>query len=242
MPWTRYTLASLRTHLAARVDQVPYWSPEEQRLALNEGLAFWNLLTGTWKTRVTIDADPASSPLMALPATLVFGVRVAYQGQPLANSSLVDLMRGRPSCWTENVGTGAPVPTRPMIWAPVSLALIAVWPRVDRFIPGAITVDGIAATPTLTSEDASVDLEDGVLDVLLGYALHALTFKEGWQRFAATGQYLKAFLALAAEQNSQLTASAAFRQYMGQARKDLVPTRGVPERLTAAVSAAGSPE
>lgn len=231
MPWSRHTLASLRRDLQHRVEVVPYWTAEEARLALNEGLSFWNLLTGTWKRRVTLDADPANDPFMALPSTLVFGARVAYQSQPLASGSLHDLLRGRPGAWTETTASGGDVPTVPKVWAPVSLSLIFIWPRPAVFTAAAITVDGIATTPVLTYEPDAVDLEDGVVGVLLDYALHVLAFKEG-ARFAATTPLMQAFLAHAAEQNDQLTRSAAYRQYMGLARKDLVPTRGGQSRLT----------
>jgi hypothetical protein len=243
MPWTRHTLSSLRARLQERVETVPFWTPEEARLALTEGLAFWNLLTGTWKARVTLDAAPASDPLLVLPTSLVFGARVAYQGQPLAPGSLAGLFRGRPTWWTETTASGGDVPTRPLLWAPVSLQLLAVWPAPAAFVASAFTVDGVAATPQLLVDASAVDLEDGVLDVLLGYALHALTFKEGWARFVGTVGHLKAFLALAGEQNTQLTQSAAYRQYMGlDRRRDLVPTRGGMERLTATVAQAGAAE
>lgn len=233
MPWSRHTLASLRRDLQHRVEVVPYWSAEEARLALNEGLLFWNLLTGTWKTRVTLDAAPASSPLVALPSTLVFGTRIAYQSQPLASGSLIDLLRGRPGMWTETTASGGDVPTRPMIWAPFSLASVFIWPRPAVFVANAYTVDGVAQTPVLDYEDEAVDLEDGVLEVLLGYALHVMAFKEGARFGATTTTLMRDFLALAAEQNDQLTKSAAYRQYMGLARKDLVPTRGGESRLSA---------
>lgn len=232
MPWTSHTLASLRRDLQHRVEVVPYWTQEEARLALNEGLWCWNLLTGTWKARVTVDADPANDPLTGLPSTLVFGTRIAYQSQPLAQGSLHDLLRGRPGAWTETTASGGDVPTRPMVWAPVSLSTVFIWPRPAAFVAAAFTVDGVAATPVLTNEADAVDLEDGVWEVLLDYALHTLAFKEG-ARFASTQPLMQGFLALAAEQNDQLTKSAAFRQYMGLARKDLVPTRGGQSRLSA---------
>lgn len=243
MPWTRTTLAALRRRLQERVETVPFWTAEEARLAINEGLSFWNLLTGTWKARITLDATPASDPLIALPLSLVFGARVAYQGQPLALDSLPSFFRARPDWWTETTATAGDVPTRPLMWAPVSVQLIAVWPRPALLVAGAFTVDGVAATPVLVSEDDAVDLDDGVLDVLLGYALHVMTFKEGWARFASTTAHLKAFLALAGEQNGQLTQSAAYRAYMGlDRRRDLVATRGGGERLGQAVQGAGAME
>jgi hypothetical protein len=240
MPHTRYTLADLHQALAGRVEHVPFWTTNEGTLAIQEALGFWNLLTGYWKARITLDATPGSDPLMALPTSLVFGARVAYLGQPLALGSLPDLLRGQPNWWTETTTDGGDVPTRPLVWAPVSLQLIAVWPRPASVVPGAFTVNGVAATPSLSSDNTAVDLDDGVLHVLLGYALHVLTFKQGWARFTATMPLLQEFLSMAAEQNTQLTASAAYRQMMGlDRRRDLVPTRGGQSRLAGAVQGAG---
>lgn len=243
MPWTRTTLAALRQRLLERVEGVPFWTPEEARLALQEGLEFWNLLTGTWQARASVDADPANDPFMALPTTLTFGARVAYQGQPLALDALPSFFRARPNWWVETTATGGDVPTRPLLWAPVSVQLIAVWPRPAAFVASAFTVDGLAATPTLATDADAVDLDDSVHDVLLGYALHTLSFKEGWMRFVATTGQMQAFLALAAERTTQLTQSAAFRQYMGlDRRRDLVPTRGGPSKVGETLAQIGGPE
>lgn len=230
MPWTRHTLSSLRRRLEERVELQPFWTPTEARDALNEGLAFWNLLTGTWKQKVTLHATPSNDPLLALPSTLVFGMRVAFEGRPLALDSLAGCFRGRPGWWTETTATGGDVPTRPMIWAPVSLRLIAVWPTPATITIDAWTIDGVAATPVLVTPEEGVDLEDGVLEPLLGYSLHAMALKEGWARFESTIDLMRGFLQVAAEHNSQLTATAAYRQYMGLDRKDLRPSRGVGTR------------
>jgi hypothetical protein len=243
MPHARYTLADLHQALQARVEHVPFWTTAEGTLAIQEALSFWNLLTGYWKTRITVHATPGSDPLVALPTSLVFGARVAYLNQPLALGSLPDLLRGQPGWWTETVATGGGVPTRPMVWAPVSLQLIAVWPKPTTVVLNAFTIDGVAATPQLSSDEVAVDLDDGVLHVLLGYALHVLTFKQGWARFSATLPLLQAFLAMAGEQNTQLTASAAYRQMMGlDRRRDLVATRGGVSALAGAIQGAGGME
>lgn len=230
MPWTRHTLSSLRRRLEERVELQPFWTPTEARDAINEGLALWNLLTGTWKRRVTLHATPSNDPFVALPSTLVFGMRVAFQDQPLALGSLTGFFRGRPGWWTETTAAGGDVPTRPMVWAPVSLRLIAVWPTPADITLDAWTIDGVAATPVLTAPEESVDLEDGVLEPLLGYCLHAMTFKEGWGRFQPTMALLSQLLSSAAEHNSQLSATAAYRQFMGTGRPDQRPSRGVGTR------------
>ncbi len=238
MAWTRETLSSLRRALDARVEDVPFWTDLEARLALNEALSFWNLLTGYWSQTVLLPTAPGD-PFVGLPGSILFRTRVSYAGAPLAQSSLPDLFRGRPGWWQEVAGGPGDLPLAPRIWAPVSLSLIALWPQPATPALTALEVIGIARTPTLIAEDDPVDLEDGVLNHLLGYALHALTFKEGWARFAGTVPAMQAFLHAAGEANGQLTASAAYRQYLGLDRaKDLRPTRS-HSRLAGSLAQAG---
>lgn len=236
MPWTRETLSSLRTQLEARVESSPFWTTEEARLALNEALSFWQLLTGYWYAAEDVQIL-AGDPFFATSAAILFRTRVTYQGLPLADSSLTDLFRGRPNWWTETTADGGDVPTRPTVWAPMSLTLLAVWPQPAGI--ATLTVQGLSRTPVLAAEADPVDIEDGIVDHILGYALHVLTFKEGWARFAGTTVAMQEFLKAAGEENGQLTASGAYRQYLGlDQAKHLRPTRG-KSRLGGSVAMAG---
>lgn len=233
MAWTRETLASLRRALASRVEAAPYWTDLEAQLALNEALECWNLLTGTWVSSQSVVIG-LGDPFLSVSAGILFNTRVTHQNLPLAKSSLADLFRGRPGWWNELTTAGGDTPTTPKVWAPVSLTLLAVWPQPA--IPQTLVVTGAAATPILTEDSGAVDLDDGVIDSLVDYALHVLAFKEGWARFSGTQALMQGFLKAAAEQNSQLNASGAFRAYLGMdAGKGLRRTKDAPERLSAIV-------
>jgi hypothetical protein len=244
MAWAHETLASLRLALDSRVEESQFWTEEEARLALNEALECWNLLTGYWSQTVTVQVGPGT-PIVGLPASILFRTRVTHAALPLAPSSLPDLFRGRPGWWNETTDAGGDTPTVPKVWAPVSLTMLAIWPQPATI--QTLTVTGVAATPILLEDSDPVDLEDGVVDAITGYAQHALTFKEGWTRFASTQSLMKDFLDMAGEENAQLNASAAYRQYLGNdRRRGLRPTLDAPERLGGVVGGgnmtAGAPQ
>src|SRR5215831_546298 len=118
MPYQQYTWAQLRPRLTDRWEDVPFWTDPEALLAFNEALRVWNTLTGWWKRRVSLTTI-ASAYYYALPATLVYRMRVEVNGKALFNSSLSDLDNGRRHWMTETTTTGNGVPGRPSMWAPV---------------------------------------------------------------------------------------------------------------------------
>jgi len=73
--YTTTTLADLQSLMAQRWDQVVFWTAEEARLALNEALREWNLLTGRWRTRVALSVL-AADPFVSLPSSMTYGMRV----------------------------------------------------------------------------------------------------------------------------------------------------------------------
>jgi hypothetical protein len=224
-----FTLVDLRERLADRYEDVPFWTADDCNDALNEALLVWNLLTGYWRTTLELPAI-AYTWDYDLTEALVFGARVQYNDQPLDVTSLWELDQGRPGWRSETTASGGSVPTKPLLWAPVSLLYIHIWPA-PIVSGGTYTVDGVAATPRLRFDDDTVDLGEELLAPLLDGALHMAAFVEGGDRFTATDAHWQAFLAAAVEHNGQLTRSALFRRYLGLDRgRDLRPTRGVPER------------
>jgi hypothetical protein len=105
----------------------------------------------------------------------------------------------------------------------VSLRSVYLWPADAGGT--VITVEGIAATPVLSDDGDTIDLGTEQLDALLGYALHALSFKKGGAAFAATEDLFKAFLAAAADKNDLITTSTTYRRVMGLDHRDLKPIR-----------------
>ena len=113
MPYQVSTLAALQDSLAGRADGSIFWTPEEGRLALNEALRDWNLLTGHWRTTLILStiAPVAGVPTVeyALGATLTYGMRIRVGSAPaLIPTSIFELDYGRPSWRFETIAWSPP--------------------------------------------------------------------------------------------------------------------------------------
>lgn len=230
MPYQAITLERARNLLRSRTDSSVFWTDEEARLALNEALREWNLLTGRWKTRLTVTV-PAQTARVPLPDAFTFGARVLRtDGQALDPTSLVELDLGLPAWRQQTTSDGGTVPTSPRLWAPESLTTIVLWPHLQA--AGSLVVDGIAATPLLDTDASWVDLGAEHVTPILGMALHLLTFKEGGPRFRATRPLWVAFLQAACQENTRLKGQQVFRRLAGlDRRRDLQPLRVDGTRL-----------
>lgn len=217
MAYQQYTLAALRDLLRQRWNGNPFWQPVEEPLYLNEGVRTWQMLTGYWRRQITVETI-AGELEYSLPATMLYRLRVAHQSGPMRPTSLTSLDRARPSWMSETTATGGEVPTRPIFWAPVSLTIIHVWPA-PAVAHQVFTIDGLSATPVLAAETDYLDLGSDVLDVLLGYALHAASFKRQGVWFEQTWPWWMAFLQAAVAQNSLIKTSQAYRRAMAMDRQ-----------------------
>ena len=227
MAITRYSLADLRLRVQDRLESVPWYPVDSLDAAINESLLLWNLLTGQWRTRITLTTT-ANTIDYALPASLVFGTRLQFLTAPMGQASLWEFDQGMGGWRSQTTASGGTVPTRPMLWAAVSLTLIHIWPA-DAVGGNSILVDGVAATPVLTQASDYLDLGEESLSPLLDCAAHLAVFSEGTDRFAATDPQWMAFLQAAAGQNQQLKRSAQMRRYLGLDKgRFLRPTRGGP--------------
>jgi hypothetical protein len=229
MAYTAKTWSALRQDLAESTDQNPFWDNQEALDAVNEALLLWNLLTGTWRRTVTLPTI-ANQYEYVMPATMLYRTRITFNAQPLSSSSREEFNLGRPRWRTETTASGGDVPTRPTLFAPISLYLIYIWPA-DAVGGGTLSVDGISATPQLVEDGDTVDLGNEQLSTILDFALHVLTFKKQGQAFAATQPLFKAFLAAAAEKNSLIKTSTIYRRVMGLDRRDLKPYKNIPTDL-----------
>lgn len=208
-----YTLANLQTQLAERADGSPFWTAQEATDALNEALLTWNAFTGFWKDTVTITTTTMNWDY-ALPASIVFGMRVTFNNKVLNQASIGDMDYGHPGWQSQNTATGGNVPTEPKNWLPLSVDMIAIWPA-DAVGGNVLRVDGVSTTPQLTLASDFIDIGVEELNAILGYALHVMALKEGGARFEATMPYFIEFLKQAAEENDQLTNSSMYRSIIG---------------------------
>jgi hypothetical protein len=231
MPYQTTTLADLTAQMTQRWDQAVFWTPEEARLAINEVLRDWNLLTGRWRRRLILSTS-AGAVEYGLGATMTYGMRVVIGTPPLTVSSILELDLGRPTWRSETTASGGDVPTEPTIWAPISLQRIAIWPATADAGVNNLLVDGVANTPVLVEQADLVDLGEEILDYLVDMALHVAAFTEAGPRWRATQKYFDAFLQAAMEENGLLKANQAFRRWAGlDRRRDLQKPKDAPNQL-----------
>jgi hypothetical protein len=238
VPYTETTLADLQSLMAQRWDQVVFWTDEEARLALNESLREWNLLTGRWRTRVSLSTT-AGTPEIDLPSTITYGMRVTTAaGVPLHPTSLLELDLAMPAWRLQTVSSSAGVPAVPTLWAPLSLTRIAIWPTYLSSTPDALLADGVAETPVLVLPGDTVDLGEEIVDYIADMALHVAAFKEAGPRWRATRPYFENFITAAAEENGLLKANHAYRRWAGiDRRRDLQPTKDARNQLSGVAAA-----
>lgn len=223
MAFQSFTLAQLQAELANKWDNVPFWSAEEARTALNEGLHLWNSITGYWRSRTTLATVPNDNYL-AIPGVLAYKSRFQLaDGTVLSPSSLLGLDSGRPSWEGETTATTG-VPSTAKVWAPVSIDLVVIWPAPTTSVT--LTVDGMAQTPVLVNAGDFVDLGQEEHNQLLGYALHAAAFKLGGELWASTVPLYQSWIKAAGERNAQFKASSLYRRVLGiDEGRDALPLR-----------------
>lgn len=233
MSYATYTWATLRPRLQDRWEDSPFWTDAEALIAINEAFYLWNLLTGVWRRQVT-PAVVLGDPYVALADTLVCPMRVEWDHIPLTKSSKGILDQLRPGWEGETIATPGVPATTPQLWVPISLRMVAIWPLAA----GTLTIDGVAATPVLSAVGDTVDLSDGWISAVLGYALHAAAFKDAG-RFRATMPMLDEFYAAAGDVNAQLKASSFYRTVLARdMERAIVPLRVAPQAEEGADGAA----
>jgi hypothetical protein len=206
------SLTTLQANLAEKFDSAAYWTAEESRLALNEGIRVFNMLSGFWRTTATLTALPFDH-FLSLPGNLTYRTRVTVASKPLEPATLFDMDNGRPNWRSENTASGGTVPTALKTWTPAGITLIFLWPAVT--VNTAVVVEGIVTAPVLVNGGDLIDMGQEDIGPLLNYALHVLTFKEGGLRFKGTMKYYVDFIEACAQKNGRIRMSNLYRWVQG---------------------------
>lgn len=242
MSYQQVTLATMQQRLAERYESSPYWTAEEARRALNEGLRIFSAATGFWREAVLTQTVP-NDPYVALPGTLVGGSRVTWNELPLESASLADFDYAIPN-WRGTTTASPGAPARPLYWARVGLSQLAIYPA-DAYVSIAGThsliINGIRSTPVMTNPSDFVNLGQEQHDILLGYAAHVLAFKLGGDALVATYPAWLALLKAAGDLNREFAASLFYRRVMGldQLRRSLPSEKPVQSLADLAVMTDG---
>jgi hypothetical protein len=239
MAYAVITLSELRVRLRAKRDGILQWTVEEERLAINEALRTWNFLTGRWRRRAAQNTGIGTVEY-ALPATMIYGMRVTVNGTPLTVTSVTELDLMRPTWRAETVTAGGLVPTAPTLWAPQSLQRIVIWPQMASVVVNGLSADGVSATPVLDEDGDFIDLGQEFIDLFLNFCLHLLSFKIGGPAWTATRPFYLQFLQAAADENGILKANQKFRRWAGLNRRiDLSKSKGEATQLDPIVRSIG---
>lgn len=213
MAYQQVTLAQFRTSIQLRWESTPFWTDDDIKDAINEGLRIWNLLTGFWKIQVNV-TTVANQVWYATPATVLYPLQLYHANSPMTRTSIDDLDYGKPNWEADTTASGTPVPTRPKMWAPKGLELIAIWPA-DAANNNTMQLNGIATTPTLSADGDFIDIGQEEQGILEGYALHAASLKVGGTIWKATFPFYRDFIEAAGTRNELLRAQSFYRELMG---------------------------
>jgi hypothetical protein len=216
MPYTQVTRAQLRGLLRNRLGNAAatFWRDDELNTsAIQPALRLFNLLTGFWKRRALFNTV-AGQVWYPLPSSITSNLRVSWRDFPLSPSSFYDLDFGRPIWESETTVSGGDVPTQPKVYSIGALNLIAIWPA-DAAGSNSLIVDGIAATPILSTDASFVDIGQEELSGLLDCAQMLAVFKESGKELTEALEVFKKFLKSAGERNSILLASSTYHKFLG---------------------------
>jgi len=219
VPYNQYTLAQLRGFVQNRLGEMSgtFWRTDELNRYIQLGLRLYNLLTGYWKGRATLQTTVVSGvPTVwySVAGTFASTMRVSWQGYPLSPASGYDLDFGRPQWESETTTSGNDVPTRPTLFVIGATNLIGIWPA-DAAGGSAMTIDGILTTPVVTVDASPVDFGQEELSGFLDVIQLLAAFKQSGREFTDSAELFKAFLKSAGERNGILMKSAIYRKWMG---------------------------
>lgn len=231
--YSQFDLNDLLNHFYQQVSgNTRFFRADEATRILQESFRIFNVMTGFWRGRITIDAS--SNPLVTIadehwytvPPGLSYILRVELNGRPLGSSSLYDLDYGQPT-WESESCTST---TLPQVFAPAGFNLFAIWPA--SFAGGeSLAVEGVIPAPLLTA--GLVNLGNDELETILDYAEHIAQFKEGGQEFEASQLLLQEFIKEAGNRNNILMTSSKFRKWMGLSDEKKRPMCGGQDKVGA---------
>lgn len=215
MAYQSTTLTTLLARLATRYEGQIFWSADQARRAINEGLRVWSLITGTWQAPSVGLMTIPNDPYLVVSGTLTKATRVSVNGQYLYQTSLLGLDRSTNN-WEGTTTATIGAPSRPTMWAPVGLTEIAIYPADATVIGSPCVVDGIRSTTILVNGGDFLDLGDEEINTLLGYALHVLSFYKGAEALKQTRPLYVAFLQAAIKRNAVFATGDIFRKIIGK--------------------------
>jgi hypothetical protein len=206
-----YTLAMLEELVWDRLENntVLYTQPEVDAI-INEALSIANMFIGFYQTTQTVSGGSvAGQQIYSMPASIIFPVRVQFNGRQLEKTVRGQLAKQNYSWCTDTTTTRGPVAH----WIPFGTTAFALHP-IDARGGGVIQVIGISQVPTLSAPNDVIALEDEQVGIISDYCAHRLPLKLPGKIFADASELYKQFLR-DIKRKTMWTRFAAPRYYIG---------------------------
>jgi len=239
MAYARTTLLDLYNLLIYRLGgNQTFWNTGEIHLALNEAIAVWQLITGDFsitynqdipRNQQVIPFDTTATPVMGF----IRLCRVTNIG-----TGDNEIWAPTPTLFPANIqemdqgyyGRQSTASSTPEYWAPFGINNFVIYPPATT--TQTIEIQYYSGDPRLNLTNSSyVDLGDEEILRIIDYAQWSLSFKEGLKESLLNTEPLKEmFLTAARLRSSKLRATSMYRNYMGNDRDELRPTRSAEEQ------------
>jgi len=206
MAYTTVTLANMIEEARSRVNNQKFYSDDELTAYINESLCMWQLMTGYWRSTVTLATEGAKI-YYDVSSHMLKPLRVEYDGTPLPKDNFFSMD------WCKGLWEFAPAAT-PDRWFPVALNYLGLYPA-----PGAghsLRIDGLSHAPVMNAPTDFVDINRWIFDALVDYVQHVCAFKTSGEEFKATSRLYKSFVDAAATQNVKLKNTSIYRKTIGE--------------------------
>lgn len=214
------TIPELATLLRQKLGPTRFWYDIELKDALLEALRVWQATTGAITRTVT--GAPEGTRYETIPGQVACPIRVTFGGAAgeLDQSSLWELDEG--SVGWEGEAAGAP-----SYWALNGFGQVVFSPRPSAAL-GEVSYEGIADILRGDAEGVELkDLSPGDLEVVLGYAQHYLSFKEGQGELNNTSGKKDGLYQRAAAANARLRRTNFYRSAMGKDNAEVEGSRSL---------------
>lgn len=224
MPYQNLNLSALTTLVQNRVQNLAFWSQQEITDSISEAIKLWQVGTGFWKSRIEVTTvakrciydltainDQSGKPLVQ---TVLMPIRCCFNGASMHPTGWTDIDSTGRSWQTDLTGSAA-VPDTPILWGPMGLNLMFIWPA-DATGNNSLQLDVLQRAPVLVNSIDFLNLDSTEVPAFLSGVVHFLTFKRSGIAFKSTTKGFKEFLKAMALRNSHLQLVSSYRSYMGE--------------------------
>ncbi len=207
------TIPELDTALSQRLGPSQFWVKQERLDALLEGVRVWQCYTGFLTAQA---AALTNSVYSKVPRQIAWPIRVTIAGVQIPRTSLPELDNGFVG-WEGEAATAA----GPTYWASQGMGNVAGYPPFSA--AGDTSFEGPENILRGHAAGVEIPMSEGDVQVVLDYAQHYLSFKEGSGELEQTQDAQEGMLRRGGQANARLRRQNFYRAAMLRDRGEEEP-------------------